>query len=208
MKLNFDILFDWASKYGYLGLFAGLVLEGMGIPLPSEVFYAAAGLLVGTGDMNFWIALSVAVFANTLGNYIGYSIGRSASKVTLTTVGPKMGASPKALHKAERWFQRHGPIVVLLSRWIGPIRAATILLAGITRLDVRVFLVYSFLGSLTWGGVWMYVFYLLGPRWRQVMGAAERLSSEFWVLTLVLLVGAILVGWIVMVLDRRRRHRR
>lgn len=207
MKLNFDILFDWASKYGYLGLFIGLVLEGMGIPLPSEVFYAAAGLLVGAGDMNFWVALSVAVFANTLGNFIGYSIGRSASKVALTQVGPKMGATPKALHKAERWFQRHGPVVVLIARWVGPIRAATIFLAGITRLDARVFLVYSFLGSLTWGGVWMYVFYLLGPRWRQVMGAAERLANEFWILTVALIALVLVAAGIVVVLRRRYRSR-
>ncbi len=206
MKLNFDILFDWASKYGYLGLFAGLVLEGMGIPLPSEVFYAAAGLLVGAGEMHFWLALFVAVFANTLGNYIGYSIGRSASRVALTKLGPKMGASPRGLHKAEQWFQRHGPVVVLIARWVGPIRAATILFAGITRMDRRVFLLYSFLGSLTWGGVWMYVFYLLGPRWRQVMGVAERLANESWILTVLILVGLIVMGWILIALDRRRKR--
>lgn len=186
-----------------IGMYAlMLFLEGTGLPgIPYEAFFLAAGVLIGAGRLALVPLLALATLANTLGTLAGYAAGRFGGRPLLERYGPFLGVRPGAVARVENWYARWGGAAIIISRIIGLTRTPAILLAGIARMDLKVYLFYSVLTSLGWCTAQQLVYLYLGQT------AARFLSPR--VLELVTLGGVLLGAFYVLLfwLTCRRRAR-
>ncbi|MGA9079834.1 MAG: DedA family protein [Halobacteriota archaeon] len=179
------------EQLGYAGVALAMAIESAFIPLPSEVIMPFAGYVAWEGKLSL---LGVAI-AGTIGCLIGslviYSIGAYGGRPLLERYGRYILVRTSELDRADTWFARHGEITVFISRVLPIIRSFISLPAGIARMDIKKFSLYTTLGSFPWCFALAYVGFLLGPQWATI----ERL---FRYLDIVVIVGFVaLVGYLI-----------
>ncbi|WP_420595505.1 DedA family protein [Deinococcus sp.] len=169
---------DWMlgvmNSLGYLGIVLLMIVENLFPPIPSEVILPAAGFAAARGDLS----LAGVVLAGAVGSVLGtlplYYVGRYFSEDKLVAWADKHGKwlalSGDDIHKADDWFDKHGPKAVLFGRMVPGIRSLLSLPAGMSEMPLAQFLIYSFLGSGLWAGLLAYAGYLLGDNYEAVAG--------------------------------------
>jgi membrane protein DedA with SNARE-associated domain len=138
------------GRYGYLVVFFGVALEGAGVPLPGETVLIAAGVLVHRGVLDFGDTLFFGIFGAVVGSQIGYWVGRSGGRPFVLRWGRYVFITPERLGHAEAFFDRHGGSAVFLARFVVGLRVFGALVAGITRMPLGRFALYSLLGGIVW----------------------------------------------------------
>jgi membrane protein DedA with SNARE-associated domain len=190
----FDLLFNFAVSFlnstGYAGVFALMVLESATLPVPSEVVLPLAGYLVYQGTMNFWIAVIVASLGSLVGTMIDFAIGYYLGRAVVIRYGRKIRLHESQLLTSERWFAKHGSIVVLVARFIPLIRTLVAFPAGIAKMNVWKFLAYSAVGIFAWDAILVYLGYLAGKDWSTI---AQNLYSAFGPIEVIALIAAAVI---------------
>jgi membrane protein DedA with SNARE-associated domain len=159
------IIISVISKLGYPGIVLLMGIESACIPLPSEVIMPFSGYLVSTGRFKLiWVALAGAVGCN-LGSLVAYYVGAWGGRPLAEKYGRLVWVSRHDLEMADRFFARYGNWAVFIARLLPVVRTFIALPAGIARMNLLRFNIYTFLGSLPWCWVLAYVGYKLGPRW-------------------------------------------
>jgi membrane protein DedA with SNARE-associated domain len=162
---------------GYVGVFVAMTLESAMVPLPSELILPFAGFLVSdpsrleplTGrPWDFWTAVLVGTAGNTTGSLIGYAIGRYGGRPFLERYGRYLLIRPHDLDLADRWFARWGAPTAFFSRLLPIVRTFISFPAGVARMPLRTFLVYSTLGALPWSIALVYAGRQLGEHWPEI----------------------------------------
>lgn len=133
------------DAYGFAGIFAGMVIESIGIPLPSEIILPYGGYLAYLGRSNFWGVVIVGTFACLVGSLVTYFIALYGGNYLFERYGKYVGITERELHLANDWFDKYGEISVFVSRMVPGVRAYSSIPAGICRMDLR-----SFLAILFW----------------------------------------------------------
>ena len=160
------------QAWGAAGVFLGMMLESACVPLPSEVILPFAGILASRGVMTFGAAVVLALAGQVVGSLLAYYLGRWGGRSVLYRYGKYIFFRQDRLDAAQRWFDRHGEITVFAARLLPGVRTFISLPAGITRMPLWRFLVFSLLGATPWtaflvwagvkvGKVW------LDPAWHQ-----------------------------------------
>ena len=156
------------EQLGYAGVGIAMAMESACIPLPSEVIMPFAGYVAWEGKLTL---LGVAV-AGTLGCLVGsliaYFIGAYGGRPLLERYGRYILIRKSELDRADTWFEKHGDITVLVSRVLPIIRTFISLPAGIARMDIKKFSLYTTLGSFPWCLALAYIGFLLGPHWPKI----------------------------------------
>ena len=187
---------------GYAGVFVAMTLESAMIPLPSELILPFAGFLVSdpsrleplTGrPWEFWTAVLVGTAGNTTGSLIGYAIGRYGGRPFLERYGRYLLIRTHDLDVADQWFARWGAPTAFFSRLLPIVRTFISFPAGVARMPLGKFLVYSTLGALPWSIALVYAGVQLGEHWPQI----RDLLAPFDALILVAGIAAVLayVWW-------------
>lgn len=191
------------ESMGETGVGIAVFLETFLPPIPSEAILPGAGFLAYDGRMNgwwAWIAATLGAIAGALVWYaIGAALGRQRTRALVDRI-PLMDGED--FDKAEQYFRRWGGTAVLVGRCIPMVRSFVSIPAGIERMPVGKFVLYTALGSGVWNGLWIGLGYLFGP-------AIEPLLVQWsGVLSTVVLVGCgLLVLWFVISRLRRRSRR-
>src|ERR1044072_3334623 len=128
------------STLGYSGIVLLMAIESACIPLPSEIIMPFSGYLVSTGQMNIWLV----------------GVARAVGCVLV---------SPHDLDLADRWFANYGEAIVFVSRLLPAIRTFIAFPAGVARMNLKRFVIYTFAGSLPWCLGLAYVGQKLGEQW-------------------------------------------
>jgi membrane protein DedA with SNARE-associated domain len=174
---------------GYVGVFVLMTLESALIPLPSEVTMPFAGFLVSQGAMNFWLVVLAGGIGNLVGSLAAYFLGLgledSVLRTLIRTRGKWMLMSERDYDLAERWFRDHGELVVFVSRLLPVVRTFISLPAGVARMNVMRFSIYTIVGSLLWSALLTYVGVQLGEHWHDISGIWHQFD---------LVIGLALVG--------------
>lgn len=180
-----DQILSLIGQYGYLVVFFGVMLESVGIPLPGETILIAAGLLVHQGSLNPGETIVFGILGTTIGNQLGYWVGRQGGHPFVLQWGHYVGITPERLLRMEGFFARHGGKAVFLARFIPGLRAFGALVAGISRMHWWTFLFYNVLAGAVWATASILVGYLFS---RSLVLAEEwmNLASVLLVLLLVL----------------------
>jgi len=187
------------ASTSYAGVFVLMTLESACIPLPSEVTMPFAGFLASQGVLNFWLVVVAGGVGNLVGSLIAYYVGRALEDTVLRTFIRKHGKwvlmSERDYELAEIWFRRHGEIVVFVSRLLPIIRTFISLPAGVARMNLTRFCIYTIAGSLLWSTLLTYVGVQLGDHWHEL--------SEIWH-QFDLAISVILIGLLALYIWHKR----
>ena len=203
-----DLVEQWVAQWGYLGIFAAMVLENVIPPIPSEVIMPLAGFYVGQGQLN----VVGVVLAGLLGTVVGalpwYAIGRLVNEQRLKhwveRHGRWVGVSVDELEQSRGWFQRHGAAVVFWGRLIPAIRTLISVPAGVELMPFGSFLFWTTAGSLIWNLVLTAAGCALGSHWDQVLLWVKPVEGI--VNKLIALAVVALVGWLALRRWKRRHN--
>ncbi|MBM3261328.1 hypothetical protein FJY93_02815 [Candidatus Kaiserbacteria bacterium] len=149
---------------GYPGLFATVFLESgvfFGFFLPGASMLFIAGLLASQGFFNIWILIPLLTAAAILGDNVGYWFGKKVG-VALFFRPDSRFFKHEYLEKAKAFFDKHGAQTIFLARFLPIIRTFAPILAGITQMNYRIFLIYNVLGAVVWGAGTTFAGYYLG----------------------------------------------
>ena len=188
---NFAI--DIIRSLGYWGIFLGMTLESACIPLPSEIIMTFSGFVVweGTTNMTLLGITLVGALGNLFGSLIAYFVGLKGGRPLLEKYGKYILITHHKLEMADSWFDRYGYEAVFISRVLPIIRTFISLPAGITHMNLKKFVVYTFAGSLPWCFVLAYLGTQLGPRW-------DVITQYFHILDIIVVIGAVgFVGYLI-----------
>ena len=176
-------LLEWLyGLLGYFGVMVAMAIESAMIPLPSELILPFAGFLVSDPTQierftnqpwNFWIVVVVATVGNTIGSLIGYYIGAKGGRPFLERYGRYMLIRPHEIELAEDFFQRYGAATAFFSRLIPIVRTFISFPAGVARMPLGKFILYSTAGAFIWSAALVQLGVLFGERWEQIRKALE-----------------------------------
>jgi len=184
-------LTNFINEVGYLGIFIGMFLESTLVPLPSELVMIPAGLAVSSGEMNIYIALFVGVLGNVAGAVFSYYLAASIGRTILFRIGKYFFVKAETIIKIEKFFEKHGPISIFIGRLLPGFRHFISLPAGVARMDMKLFFIYTTLGSTIWNSILIAVGFFIGNNHKLI-------AENLYVISLGLLgfCIAILLGYI------------
>ena len=181
------------QSLGYWGVFIGMTLESACIPIPSEIIMTFSGYVVWQGNTNMTLLgiTLVGAVANLFGSLIAYYVGLIGGRPVLEKYGKYILITHSNLERADKWFEKYGYEAVFISRMLPGIRTFISLPAGIAHMDIKKFIIYTFIGSLPWTFALGYIGVLLGPHW-------DLIESYFHILDIVVIIG--IIGFIAYVI--------
>ena len=180
------------SALGYSGVVLLMAIESACIPLPSEIIMPFSGYLVSKGEMNLWGVGIAGAGGCVLGSMVAYWVGMYGGRPFIEKYGRYVLLSRHDLNIADRWFAKHGEIIVFVSRLLPAIRTFIAFPAGVARMNVTRFIIYTFAGSLPWCLGLAYVGQKLGEQWDK----DDTLKTWFHRFDFVIgIVGVIAVSW-------------
>src|SRR5437762_1811271 len=153
------------KQLGYGGIVLLMAIESACIPLPSEIIMPFSGYLVFKGEFNLWFVGVAGAFGCVVGSLVAYWVGMYGGRPFIEKYGRYVLVSGHDLDLADRWFDRFGEIIVFASRLLPVIRTFIAFPAGVSRMNLKKFVVYTFLGSLPWYLGLAYVGQKLGEQW-------------------------------------------
>lgn len=163
------------SALGYPGIVLLMGIESACIPLPSEVIMPFSGYLVYTGRFNLWAVAVAGAVGCVLGSLVAYWAGMYGGRPFIEKYGRYVLISRHDLDLADRWFARYGELITFVSRLLPVIRTFIAFPAGVARMNLPRFILYTFLGSLPWCLGLAYAGQKLGEQWDK----NEALKSWF-----------------------------
>jgi len=181
---------------GYPVLFAFVMAESSGVPIPGETALITGGVLASQGQLNIALVIVIAAAGAIVGDNIGYLIGRKGGRWALERPGRFHLQRMAVLQTGEPFFERHGPKAVFFGRFLLGLRVWASWLAGATRMPWRSFLFWNACGGIGWAITIGLLAYFLGHS----AGNAITAFGLYGLAALVLGVTAALIA--------HRRHRR
>ena len=185
-------LINWVTAtigdYGLFAVFGLMLLESMGVLIPSEAISPFAGYLVSRGQMGFFGAVAAGVLGNLVGSWVAFFVGLWGGRELWFRYGRYVGVRAHHLKVAERWFDRYGELAVLVSRCLPVVRTFISFPAGTARMNLAKFSFYTFVGCVPWVLALTYLGYYLGENWEEVGRFLHYLD---YVVALTMLAGAV-----------------
>jgi membrane protein DedA with SNARE-associated domain len=175
------------ERYGYGAAFATVMAEGMGIPTPGQTLLMAGAVDAAQGRMNIVLLVFLVTTAATLGNSIGYAIGRWGGRVALY----KFRVNPQRQQYLDDLFKRRGGVVILLARFLDGLRQLNGIVAGVMRMPWWTFTAYNVAGAILWTCVWGLGTYYLGRDIHVIAGFFHRHGWLLYVLGLIAFVALV-----------------
>jgi membrane protein DedA with SNARE-associated domain len=180
------------SRMGYMGIVLLMGIESACIPLPSEIIMPFAGYLVSRGEMSLWWVGVAGAVGCVLGSLVAYWVGMYGGRPFIEKYGKYILLSRHDLDIADRWFAKYGEIIVFVSRLLPAIRTFIAFPAGVARMNLTRFVIYTFAGSLPWCLGLAYIGQKLGEQWDK----DPTLKTWFHRFDFLIgIAGVLFVGW-------------
>jgi membrane protein DedA with SNARE-associated domain len=157
---------DMIDATGLTGVFVLMTLESACIPVPSEAIMLFAGFNVSTGDLSMFGIVAAGSLGNLTGSLIAYAAGYYG-RIELLDRNRLIHVNRRHLEWADRWFERHGPATVFFTRMMPIIRTFISLPAGLARMPLGRFVVFTLAGSIPWVLMLAIVGREVGDRWEE-----------------------------------------
>jgi membrane protein DedA with SNARE-associated domain len=196
---------------GYLGVALWVAIESVIVPIPSELILPFAGFLVGEGvaiepltgaPWNLVLVVLAGTIGATVGGLIAYAIGFWGGRPVLERWGRILGISAADLDRTEAFFIRYGAAASFFGRMVPVVRSLVSFGAGIGRMSLARFTVFTFLGSLPWTLLLVVVGVQLGENWLAVGATLKQFELA---IVGILAVAVIAFLWVRVARPRLRR---
>ena len=157
-----DFIVSSVSSWGYAGIFVMMFLESSFFPFPSEVAMIPAGYLAHKGEMSLALAFISGTLGSLLGAIFNYYLCYFFGREIILKYGKFVGITHEKMDKFEAFFNKHGEISTFNSRLIPGIRQYISLPAGLAKMNIFRFCLFTTLGAGIWCAVLLRVGYFLG----------------------------------------------
>jgi membrane protein DedA with SNARE-associated domain len=174
------------TKYGYLAVFGIIGVESFGIPAPGQSILIAASVFAGLGRMNLPLVAVVAFLAATIGDNVGFAIGRFGGRTLIKRFGRYVGLTERRIGRMEGVFARQGPKLVVLARFVDGLRQFNGVLSGLAGMRWNAFLLYNAIGAALWVAVWTVVGRLAGRHIGAIYHHVHRYQP--WIIAALILI--------------------
>lgn len=181
--MNINIIVQtFIEQYGLISIFITVMLEYANFPLPSEVILTLVGFMVAKGNINFGLALIVSVLAGIIGSIINYLIGLYFGKPLIKYLLDKCPKTKKSIKTSMVYLKKYDKLSVMISRIVPLARTFISIPAGMSKMDIGIFIVYSSIGITLWNFIIIYLGYILGDNIEKVMVIMQHYSLVIFVL--------------------------
>ncbi len=176
------------AAYGTYAVFAVVMLESAGVPMPGETVLVSAAIYAGTKhDLDIRVVVAAAAIAAILGDNLGFWIGRRYGQDLVSRHGPRVGLDARKQQLGRYLFRRYGGAIVFFGRFVALLRTYAALLAGANGLRPVVFFLWNAAGGITWACVFGFGGYWLGKGLERIAGPVG------WIALALAIVGGIVL---------------
>ena len=176
------------SNTGYLGIFFLMVAESALIPIPSEIIMPFSGYLASTGKLNPVLIILAGSIGNLAGSLIAYFIGVKLGREFIVKYGKYVLLKKSHLEWTESYFKKYGDRSTFISRLLPAIRTYISLPAGVAKMNLKKFSIYTLAGSIIWSTMLTYVGITLGDQWTKIRHYSDYID------------GAVIVGIVIVII--------
>ena len=192
-------LVDSIGSMGYVGIFLLMFLESTFFPFPSEIIMIPAGYLAYQGEMNLYVVVLVGILGSVTGALLNYYLAMHLGRKIILRYGKYVFIKEETLSKLDTFFAKHGEISTFTGRLIPGIRQLISLPAGLARMNIAKFSLYTAIGA----GIWVVVLVAVG----YLVGSNQALISEYLKsATLIAFVCVVLITILYITRYKRRRE--
>ena len=168
-----DVIIIWLSTFvikiiettGYWGVGVLMALESANIPIPSEIIMPFSGFLVTREVFTFWFLVFVGALGNLVGSLVSYCLGVRGGRKFLERYGKLLFIHKRDLKIADKLFLRWGSSIIFFSRIVPVVRTFISFPAGVARMNIWKFSLYTFIGSFIWSIILVYAGFWAGENW-------------------------------------------
>lgn len=171
----------------YITLFFFAFIENVFPPSPSDVVTVIGGSLIGTGTINFLLALSFTTLGSIIGFIIMFYIGATVDKKLIDS-GKFRFIPVESLDKVETWFRKYGYFIVVVNRFMPGTRAVISFFAGISNLDPKKTISLCFVSALLWNAILLYLGFVFGDNVNKVDEYLTTYSNIVIVVTVIVIL--------------------
>jgi len=175
------------SALGYSGVFLLMALESMIAPVPSEVVMPFAGYLAAQNRFNFWFALIASSLGSVFGSLLSYYMGLYGGRPLISKFGKYLLLEEEHLEWTEKWFRKSGEKTIFISRFVPVVRHLISIPAGVARMAMHKFLLYTFVGATIWNFILLYAGFRLGSHWGKIHEFSKELDVIFIIAVVIFL---------------------
>lgn len=192
-----DFILQLAKDWGYVGIVLLMTLESCFVPFPSEVVMIPAGYLAARGELSLALSITCGVLGSVLGALINYYLCFFWGKRLVLRYGRIFGITPERFARFEAFFNRHGEFSTFTCRLLPGIRQYISMPAGLVRMNLARFVLYTALGSFIWVSILAALGYYLGEN--------EALIKEYLHQILIAIVVFVIILSGIYIFYRTRR---
>jgi membrane protein DedA with SNARE-associated domain len=147
----------FVRHYGVFAVSLILAFESLGAPLPGETLLIFGSVLAQRGEISLPALVIFAWAGSVLGDNVGYLIGKTIGRATITRYGGKIGLTDARMSAVEEMFSRYGPATVLFARFFAVLRQLNGIVAGTLGMPWLRFLLFNAIGAALWVGAWVFI---------------------------------------------------
>ena len=184
-------LIELISKYGYIGMFLGMVLEAVIIIIPSELILATGGILASNRVFSLFGAFLTGILGSVFCAMVIYLMGYYGGRPFVEKYGKYFFMKAKDIEKADEWFSKYGLLAAFIGRNFPIVRTFISLPLGMTKVNFFKFVLYTTLGSIPWTFAFVYVGYTLGNNWVILSDYTSKLKVPIIILSILLITSYI-----------------
>jgi membrane protein DedA with SNARE-associated domain len=160
--MAFQFLFDLMGQLDYFAIFVLMAAESSILPVPSELVMIPAGYLAFQGNLNPWLALLSATAGSLAGSLGSYYLAWWLGRRVILQFGKYLLITPRHLEQSEQFVERHGEVAIFTGRFIPGIRHLISMPAGVARMRLSPFMIYTVLGAGMWNAILLLAGYYIG----------------------------------------------
>jgi membrane protein DedA with SNARE-associated domain len=176
---------EFFKQFSYAGIVLALTFEFV----PAELVLPLVGYWVYQGDMNLIGAVIAGTIGGTTGPLTLYALGYYGGRPLIKKYGKYFFVKEKELEKAEAFFEKHGPAVAFLGRFVPGIRTLISIPCGVAKMNVWQFSIYTFLAMLPVTALYIYLGMKLGEHWQM----AGEVAKEYLLPIGIIIIGIVLI---------------
>ena len=176
-------MFELITSFGYTGIFLTILGEVgfMLFPLPGDTLLFSAGILVDSGNFNYFTLLIGCIISSWIAGHIGYFLGTLVNREILVN-NKYYKIKDEHLHKTEKFFEKYGAWAIIFSRYVPVVRSFISQLLGIIKYDQKKFFWYNLIASIIWPFVIITAGLLLGKMFPNVIYYSEYVIAFLFIL--------------------------
>lgn len=186
------------AGYGYFAIFFLLMLGIVGPLIPDDTILVLSGFAASAGKLDLATTIAVAYAGSVCGISLSYALGRTGAIEVIQRWPFAQRSIGKHMPTVEKWFEKYGKWTLFFGYFIAGVRHFTALTAGMSKLPLRIFMVYAYPGGLLWVVSFILVGYFVGDRWKYLKDRFEQGAQAGLVVLLV-------IGFVVWLWKRRRK---